>query len=376
MSCADGRPAKHMNRRAGASNAERRRTLSPVEAKMAKTYRHLWSKIRSFEFLHAAYLKARRGKRFGMETLRFSADLEVELLRLQSELDTGAYQTGAYRRFSVHEPKRREVAALPFRDRVVQHALVAALEPIYETRFISDSYACQAGKGIHAGADRLTALLRQAHRHWPRTYVLKADVSKFFPSVDHVRLKEILRRYVGCSPTLALCDGIIDSWGADARKGIPIGNLTSQLFANIYLHELDEFVKHQLRWKMYLRYMDDTVFLGPDKGDLHDLQMEMGGFLDDRLSLHLNPKTAIFPAAQGVDFLGYRIWATHRLLRKSSVLRMQRKLRAFARRYSEGEMELADIQACVMAWLGHASHASTYNLRKQIFERIIFRRER
>mgnify|MGYP001558690403 CR=1 FL=1 len=364
-----------MNGRAGVSSVVRRRTLSPAETEdMAKVYRHLWSDISSFEALHAAYLKARRGKRYDIETMRFGINLEIELFRLRDELESGAYCTGEYRRFDVYEPKRREVAALPFRDRVVQHALVAVLESIYEPRFIYDSYACRVGKGTHAGADRLTTFLRWAHQHWPQTYVLKMDVRKFFPSVDHARLKGILRRYVGCSRTLALCDGVIDSWSVGAGKGIPIGNLTSQLFANVYLHELDEFVKCELGWKMYVRYMDDAVFLGSNKVDLGVLRLTVEGFLHERLSLRLNPKTAIFPEAQGVDFLGYRIWRTHRLLRKSSVLRMRRKLKAFGRCYRAGEMTLADIRVGVMAWLGHASHANTYNLRKKMFDQFVIGR--
>lgn len=341
---------------------------------MTKTYRHLWDQISSFEALHAAYLKARRGKRYEDEALRFGANLEIELLRLRDELAGGTYRTSEYRRFEVYEPKKREVAALPFRDRVVQHALVAVLEAIYEPRFIHDSYACRVGRGTHAGVDRLTEFLRRANRDWAQTYILKADVSKFFPSVDHERLKVVLRRYIACPQTVRLCEEIIDSWNAETGKGIPIGNLTSQLFANVYLHELDEYVKQTLRWPMYIRYMDDTVFLGFDKVILGALRKTLGEFLENKLLLRLNPKTAIFPAEQGVDFLGYRTWRTHRLLRKRNVVDTRRRMKALARRYGAGEIEAKRVRASLMAWLGHAGHANTYTLQRQLLHNLVLRR--
>lgn len=335
---------------------------------MTRTYRRLWSGIVSFEALHGAYLKARRGKRFRPEVLEFGAHLEEELLALRAELGSRTYRVGTYRRFYVHDPKTREVAALPFRDRVVQHALVGAIEPIWERRFIYDSYACRVGKGTHAGADRLTGFLRRAHRMWTQTYVLKGDVSGYFPSVDHGVLRGLLRRYVGCEGTLWLLDEVVGSWNADEGRGIPIGNLTSQLFANVYLHELDEFVKYDLRWKFYLRYMDDFVLLGADKAELNRVKAVITRFLQDRLYLRLNPKSSIFPDAQGVDFLGYRIWRTHRLLRKRSIRNMRRRLKAFA----AGKIGMEEMRMSMMAWLGHARHANTYRLRKRMFGSITF----
>lgn len=335
----------------------------------------IWGKIASFESLHAGYQKARRGKRFEDETIRFGNNLEEELISLLDELKSGAYHTGKYRRFYIHEPKLREIAALPFRDRVVQHALVAAIEPIVGKEFIFDSYACQAGKGTHAGADRLTTYLRQAHRKWTSTYILKADISKYYASVDHTILIDLFHKKIDCPRTMQLIEDIIYSWNEEVGCGIPIGNLTSQLFANLYLNELDHFVKDDLRSEMYIRYMDDFVLLGPDKIRLRQDCYTIETFLVDRLRLFLNNRTDIFCEAQGVNFLGYRIWRTHRLLRKSSVRRMKRKLRAFARNYTTGEIESKKIQASIMSWLGHAKHANTYNLRKKILNNFTLRRE-
>lgn len=331
----------------------------------------LWGLIADFENLHAGYLKARRGKRFESETIQFSNHLEEELLSLLNELNSGTYQTGKYRRFYVREPKFREVAALPFRDRVIQHALVAAIGPILERDFISDSYACRLGKGTHAGADRLTYFLRRAHRKWPVTYILKADISKYYASIEHTILINLLNKKIDCFRTMQLIEDIVYSWNEDAGHGIPIGNLTSQLFANLYLNELDHFVTDDLRREMYLRYMDDFVLLGPDKSRLQQDRYAIEQFLADHLRLFLNNRTEIFCEAQGVDFLGYRIWRTHRLLRKSSVQRMKRKLKAFSRKYATGEIGLDKIEGSVRSWIGHARHACTYNLRVKLFKNFV-----
>lgn len=336
---------------------------------MAKTYKNLYSRIAGFENLHTAYLKARRGKRFKSDVLEFSANLETNLLALREKLLSKAYRTGDYYVFEVYEPKKRIVAALPFRDRVVHHAICNVIEPIWEARFIYDSYACRVGKGTHAGADRVTEFLRRAKRKWEEVYVLKLDIKGYFPSMDHSILLGLLEKRIACADTLRLIRGIIDSWPVGGGgKGIPIGNLTSQLFANIYLHEMDKFVKQELQAMFYVRYMDDAIIVHGDKAWLREAKSRLQEFLTKRLALALNSKTNIFPMAQGVNFLGYRIWPTHRLLRKSSAKRMKRKLKRFVRGYSEGNIELDHINASIQSWLGHCRHADTYKLRCKLFE--------
>jgi RNA-directed DNA polymerase len=335
----------------------------------------LWESIASFESLHSAYIKARKGKRFETDPLRFGLNLEAELFRILDELKMGTYRTGRYQRFFVYEPKLREVAALAFRDRVVQHALVAAIEPVFEKEFIYDSYACRVSNGTHAGADRLTSFLRRAHRNLPVIYILKADISKYFASIDHGILFSLIKKRITCQKTMYLISDIINSWNMESGIGLPIGNLTSQLFANIYLHELDLFAKHNLRSKFYIRYMDDFILLGSDKNELNHIRYLIEQFLGEHLHLTFNNRTSIYCEAQGVDFLGYRIWRTHRLLRKNSVLRMKRKLRLFSKRYSRGDIEEEKIQASIGSWLGHAKHACTYNLRVKMFQDFVLRRQ-
>jgi len=331
---------------------------------MAKTYKNIYQQIYSFEALHAAYLRARQGKRYKAEVLRFSAHLEENLIQLQNELMWKTYQTGKYREFFVYEPKLRTVAALPFRDRVVQHALVAAIEPIWEARFISDSYACRVGRGTHAGADKAQSLLRTVQRQYGKAYVLKADIHHYFASIDHEVLKSLLRKRIACRDTLWLLDGIVDSTDG---VGIPIGNLTSQLFANIYLHELDQFVKQDLRERHYVRYMDDFIVVHHSKDHLQQVRVSVEQFLVDRLRLATNSKTQVFPVAlsrgRALDFLGYKIWPTHRLLRKDSVRKMRRKVLL----YRKGKLSRDRLLLSARSWIGHAGHANTFRLMRRLF---------
>ena len=249
------------------------------------------------------------------------------------------------------------------------------IEPIWEKRFLSDSYACRVGKGTHAGADCAQRFLREAEAGGP-VYVLKADVSKYFASIDHHILKRLLRKRICCEGTLWLLDSIIDSCGAE---GVPIGNLTSQLFANLYLHELDEFVKGELREERYVRYMDDFCLVANSKDHLQRQRGRIEGFLADNLALRLNAKTQLFSIGTGhgraLDFLGYRIWPNHRKLRKSSALRIQRALWHYARLYRQGKARLSDVRPMVQSWIGHAGHANTYGLRKAVLGSVIFARE-
>ncbi len=339
---------------------------------MPKTYNALYDRICEFGNLHLAYLKARQCKRYRREVLAFSMNLEEELLLLQEELLSGSYRTGTYRHFTVYEPKKREISALPFRDRIVHHAICNVIEPLFENKFIKDSYACRRAKGSHAGSARLTEFLRRSRRMWGKVYCLQADVSKFFPSVDHGVLKAVIRKTIRCKRTLKLLDDIIDSIGTE--KGMPIGNLTSQLFANVYLNELDHFAKEKLQARFYIRYMDDFLILHNEKGQLHRWRAEIEDFMKHVLNLDLNAKTAIFPVNQGVDFLGYRTWPTHKLLRKRNILGMKRKLKRLADLYQENLIALEKITPVIASWLGHAKHANSHGVVSRVLENVTFSR--
>lgn len=340
-----------------------------------KTHRDLYRAVCAFDNVHAAYLKARRGKRYKNDVLTFSARLEENLIDIHNQLAWKTYRPGPYKYFTVTEPKVRMIAALPFSDRVVHHALCNVIEPIFERAFIRDSYACRPGGGVLAGVLRTTRFLRDAWRRWGAdVYCLKGDISKYFYSVDHETLKRLIRRKIACPDTLELIDRIIDSPGDGV--GMPIGNLTSQLFANVYLDALDHIIKDGLRVRYYIRYMDDFVIIHHDKAYLHQLLDEISGYLDHHLHLKLNGKTQVFPVRQRpIDFLGYRIWPTHRLMRKANVKRTRRKLKKFARLYRAGQMTMDEIRPSVMSWLGHAKHGDTWRLRRRILENCVFVRD-
>lgn len=344
-----------------------------------KTYGGLFERVYDFEALHAAYRRARSGKRDQAEVQKFEQDLEGNLIQLQNELIWGTYQTGRYRTFIVNEPKERVVSALPFRDRVVQHALVAVIEPIWEARFISDNYACRPGRGTHRGADRAEAMLRKVKREHGKVYVLKGDVARYFPSIDHEILKGLFARRIRCRRTLALLGDIIDSANQVSDRfgvGVPIGNLVSQLAANVYLHELDQFAKHDLRERHYIRYMDDFVVVHHDKDHLHRVRERIEVFLAERLRLQTNRKTQVFPVGvlhgRALDFLGYQIWPTHRRLRRDSITRIGRSLRALQHYYARGLVSLERVHQTVQSWCEHASHANTYRLRTQLLQKFAF----
>jgi len=342
-----------------------------------RSYGELYPRIYDFENLYGAYLKARRGHRRDPEVLVFANNLESELIGLQNDLIWKTYRTGTYRRFYVNDPKTRLVAALPFRDRVLQHSLCGVIGPLFERKFIYDSYACRIGKGTHAGAGRVTEFLRRAARIWPRPYCLKCDVRQYFPSIRHGPLLEIIKRTVACPDTLDLIREIVGSWVDPAEpdpKGLPIGNLTSQLWANVYLDQMDHFVKEILRARFFVRYMDDFVILHGDKAELWHMKKEIELFLADKLGLTLNDKTGVFPISQGVDFLGYRIFTDHRLLRKRSIKRIKRTMKRFQYLFSEGLIDAGRINTTVHSWLGHAKHADSYSFRTKLLDNVAFSR--
>ncbi|HDZ9162600.1 TPA: RNA-dependent DNA polymerase [Vibrio cholerae] len=340
----------------------------PVDASAGCIYEEIYS----FENILSAAYSCRKGKTKARQTLEFFNNLEENVIQIQNELVWGMYNVSPYRHFYVFEPKRRLISAPSFKDRVVHRAIYNIIEPMFDVTYIYDSYACRRGKGTHKGADRAQAFIRKVERQYGRAFALKADISKYFSSIDHSILKRILARKIKCQKTKELLFYIIDSSPSDALGvGIPLGNLTSQLFANIYLNELDRFVKHVLHAKLYVRYMDDFVIIHANKIKLHEWRKEIECFLAGNLRLKTNSKTQVFPISpskgRSLDFLGYRIYSTHRLLRKGSVKRIKSKLKKFHRQYEAGEISLKDINPSIQSWLGHAKHANSEGLKRTIF---------
>jgi len=351
-----------------------------------KTYKNLYDKICSFENLLLASRKARLGKRSNTDVAQFEINLEKELVNIREELLQQTYTPGNYTEFYIYEPKKRMISAAPYRDRVVHHALCNVIEPLFEKTFIYDSYANRTGKGTHKAIKRYQEFSRK------NSFVLKCDIQKFFPSIDHEILKQEIRKKIGCRKTLWLIDTIIDNSNEqeatlnyfetdtlfssiERRKGLPIGNLTSQFFANVYMNAFDHFVKEQLQCKSYVRYVDDFVVFGNEKKHLGSIKVSLETFLQTlRLIVHPN-KTKVFPIDTGLCFLGHRVFPTFRLLKKENVQRSRRKLKKLETLYAQGKITLAKVSASVRSWIAHASFSDTDRLREKIFSNIVFVKE-
>jgi retron-type reverse transcriptase len=339
----------------------------------------LFQQFSSFANLYAAYRRARKGKRGKASVAGFEYNQEEELITLRDELASGTWRPGKYTNFYIHEPKKRLISAAPFRDRVVHHALCNLIEPIFERSFVSDSYANRIGKGTHRALDRAQGFARRFR------YVLPFDVRQFFPSIDHAILRGILGRKIADSDTLWLVDQILESgvgvlsdeyemvyfpgddlFALDRPRGLPIGNLTSQFWANCYLNPFDHFVKRELRCRGYVRYVDDFLLFADSKTSLLEWRSKIIRRLGNlRLVLHEDSAQAR-PVAEGIPFLGFLVFPTHRRLKRRKGLAFQRKYRSLLSGCFEGKTSHVQITASVQGWVNHARYGNTWGLRRAI----------
>jgi RNA-directed DNA polymerase len=344
----------------------------------------VYSKVCAFANLYRAFRQARRSKRNRKEVAAFEFDLEENLLQLRQELATRIYRPGPYRSFYVRDAKRRWVSAAPFRDRVVHHALVSVIEPLFEPRFIGDSYANRVGKGTHRALDRCQQFARRYR------YVLQCDVRQFYPSVDHAILRDQLGRVIGDEGVMWLVDRILTSgegvlageyemvWfpgddllAALRPRGLPIGNLTSQFWANVCLNDLDQFVKRTLRCRAYLRYADDFLFFADDKPALHAWRGAIiGRSALLRLTLH-ERRAQVYPVTEGIPFLGFHVFPDHRRLKSRRGHAARRRLQALARECAAGRVDVDRLAAGVQGWVAHAAHGDTWGLRRSVLGTIV-----
>ncbi len=344
-----------------------------------KTFKNLYPQVYEFANLYYAFRDAARRKRSRPDVAEFEFDLEENLFKLQEELETHTYAPGGYRSFHITQPKWRKVSAAPFRDRVAHHALCRVIEPIFERRFVHDSYACRMGRGTHRALDRCQHLARR----YP--YVLQCDIRKFFPSIDNTILRSLIARLIPDAGVLWLVDQILESgagvlaseyemvWfpgddlmAAVRPRGLPIGNLTSQFWANVYLNELDQFVKRELRCHAYLRYVDDFLLFAEGKLSLHRWRKEIVEFLVTlRLKLH-ERRAQVYPVETGIPFLGFRVYPDRRRLKPANGYAFRRRLRKLIADYHAGTIEGKQLHASVQGWANHARYGSTIGLRKAI----------
>jgi len=342
-----------------------------------KSYGNLWSELTGLDNLFLAARRARKGKRSKPACAAFEFRLESGVLALRRRLLDGSYRFGPYSEFEIREPKPRRIAAAPYPDRVLHHAIVQVLEPCTDPSFIHDSYACRVGKGTHAALESCKRWVRR------RPYVLKLDVRHFYARIDHgillgilarrfrdEQLMECLRRLLASfrSPPeeYVPCRGD-DLFSPLRPRGIPIGNLTSQFFANLYLDRMDHFIQEDLGWRGYLRYMDDQLLFGTSKGDLHDARRRIEAWLERDRRLHVHSrKTRVFPVRDGVPFVGFRVFPRHVRLDPGTGRRFVRRLRRLSRAYSTGEIEITRIGRAVAGWVGHARHGTTRGLVSEV----------
>ena len=302
----------------------------------------MYDSIISFKNLLRAYKETRRHKRYKKTPQRYEFSYEERILSLQAKLKDKTYVPSPYHKFITFEPKKRQISAPIFKDRIVHHAIMNFIGPVFNKFFIKNSFACQKGKGPHLGVKTIQSVYQNFWLENPKFYALKCDIKSYFASIDHQILFSFLRKQIHCPDILSLLKIIINSYEDSPGKGIPIGNLTSQLFANIYLHPLDIFVSQNLKEPNYFRYMDDFLILSHNKKYLKEMRIKIKDFLEENLKLQLHPKKAnIFRADFGLDFLGYTIYPDKTTLRKRTVRRYKRRHKKRLKKLKQLREELA-----------------------------------
>lgn len=350
-----------------------------------KRFGSLWSQITDFPNLVMASRKAQKSKRFRDNVLCFNYELEENLHTIRKQLIDHNYHPGHYKTFYIFEPKKRLISAAPYRDRVVQHALCNIIEPIFDRSFSDSCFANRKEMGTHKALEKFI-LLSKTYR-----YCLKMDVRKYFPSMDHVILKEMIRRKIKCQDTLWLVDLILYSSNPqeeiclhfpgddlltplERRRGLPIGNLTSQMWANVYLMQLDHFMTQKYGGKRYIRYVDDMILFSDDREELYGaLQIVRRELEKLRLSLH-ERKTELIETKRGVNFLGFRVFPDRVRIIQENLKRARRRLKMMQIQYARGELAMDKIMQSIRSWVAHLEWGDTWRLRERIFASLVFRR--
>jgi len=344
-----------------------------------KIHKDIFNKIVSAENLFSAWDKFKPDKQKKQDVQQFEWRLEENIFRLHRELKNKTYKHGAYVSFYIHDPKQRRIHKAVVRDRILHHAIFNIVDPIFEPTFISNSMSCRIDKGTHKGVYNLYAKLRRVSKNgFKPCFVLKCDIKKFFETVDHSKLLSILRGRIKDKDATWLLTEIIESFSSQYsniffKKGLPIGNLTSQLFANIYLNEFDQFIKQNLRIKNYIRYTDDFVIISTDRNYLEILVPQIRAFLSDELRLELHPKkVSIRKFSQGVDFLGYITLPYHRVLRTKTKKRIFKKFKRRVFEYRTGIITEQTLNQSLQSYLGALSHANAHTLSDELKNQLWF----
>ncbi|CAK7060903.1 MAG: hypothetical protein BACD_02863 [Bacteroides rodentium] len=355
--------------------------------------KNVFDKIFSLDNLYAALEDAVQGRRYKREALVYTLDSWALLQELREEVLSGTYHIDRYYIFYIYEPKKRMIMSISFKHRIVQWAIYRIINPMLVSGYIEDSYGCIPGRGSLSAMQRLRYWIEQASRKDEQWFYLKLDISKYFYRVSHRILKKILAKKIKDARLLEVLYSVIDCkhtpfglpLGASPGDvpledrlydvGMPIGNLLSQVFANVYLDVLDQFCKRVLKIHFYIRYMDDVIVLCNDKIQLREWKDQIEVFLINELELHLNSKTCIRPISQGIEFVGYRIWPDRVIVRKSTSLRIKRALRGLAVKYSKYEVTMQDVTSALRSYLGMLEHCDSEALVKKILDNLVLTHE-
>lgn len=332
----------------------------------------LHQKIIAQENLFAAWREFQNGKTTKTDVLAFAENFEEQLFSLADDLSNHNYIHGTYKAFTVCDPKRRNIHKACVRDRVLHHAVHRILEPEFDKAFIYDSYSSRKGKGVHVARERFQKFAMKISRNHTKTvWVLKCDIRKFFDSVDHTILLKEIGNAVHSENLMSLLREIISSYESHPGRGIPLGNLTSQLFSNVYMNEFDQFIKRKLQVKYYVRYADDFVFLSADKEYLQGLIPILSEFLKQKLKLEMHPqKLTIEPWHRGIDFLGAVLFPWHEILRTKTRKRLLQRVDQSVVLYKQDLIEYEKLRAMVASYMGVISHVKSRKLKKQIIKRL------
>ena len=348
-----------------------------------KTYNKLYKKLYSKENLISAFKKARKGKKSKNYVINFESNLDKNINILQKQLKDKKYYPSRLSKFVIRDPKTRTIHSSIFRDRIVHHAIINIIQPIFEKRFIYDSFASRKNKGTHNAVKRFEYFVRKVSSNGmkinnPHTnnsikgYVLKADIKHYFDTVDHNILINILRKKIKDKELIKLIMIVLYNFESQVKgKGLPLGNYTSQFFANVYLNNLDYFVKHKLKAKYYIRYVDDFVILDKDKNVLLDLKDKIEKYLKNlRLELHKD-KSEIHALRNGITFLGYRIFYHYKLLRKRNIRYFRNKFNKKLELYIRGDLDKEHLESFLQGWNGYSNFANTHNFNKKFINLLI-----
>ena len=341
-----------------------------------KTYKGLWGRLCSFDNIFLAYKKARKKKTKKLYIIEFEKNLIPNLLNLQSELQNSTYQPRPLMHFTIRDPKTRKISKSDFRDRIVHHALCNIIEPIFDKTFIYDSYANRIGKGTLKAIQRFDYFKRKASKNNSRAcYVLKADIRHYFENVDHGILISLIRKKIADENIIFLVKKILTNYDLNSsNKGMPLGNLTSQFFANIYLNEFDHYIKENLRIRHYIRYVDDFVILSDSEKNIEEYKSRIDSFLSKKLALELHPeKTRIITLNSGAAFLGIRVFYNHKLLKKSNIRKFKNKLLILCAQFDSQQADYDKIYDSVEGWIAYSRIVDSFNLRNELLPSLLKR---